>query len=71
MLKYFDILIFKDKLLSINNLDDILIRIKIILNDKYFKNNLSDVKVNWLDINSDDVIVSILRYIDSLKLIII
>lgn len=69
MLKYFDILIFQDKSLNINNLDDILERIKLILNDKNFKDNLSDVKVNWLNINSDDVISNVLNYINNLRLI--
>lgn len=38
-----------------------------ILKSKIYKNNLNNSKVNWLDINIDDTIKSILNYIEELS----
>lgn len=63
----FDILIFKDKSMKENNINDILLRLKQILNSKRYYNMLNDPKVNWINLPINDVITNILKYFNSLE----
>ena len=42
---------------------DIISRLESIFNSKIYKSNLSNPKVNWLDISIDDAIIKVLDYI--------
>lgn len=61
--KYIEKIIFNDKLLKVKNFDDIYRMLNSIFNNKRFVSNLSNVKVNWLDISSDELISCILEFI--------
>lgn len=67
VLRYIDILIFKDELYSEFNIDDIIERMKTILNNRRYKNMLGDANNNWLELPVDKVIDSIFQYFKELK----
>ena len=67
LLRYIDILIFKDEMFDENNINDICIRIKLILNNRRYKSMLSNRDNNWIEIPVDEVINSILEYFEELK----
>lgn len=56
-------IIFTDKSLKINSFEDIYIMLNQIFNNKRFVTNLNNVKVNWLNISSDEAINCILEFI--------
>lgn len=66
LLKLFNIYIYNDEKMRENNINDIYNRLLTIFNSKVYKNNLNDPKVNWLDINIDIAIKSVLSYINEL-----
>lgn len=45
----------------------IISRLENIFNSKIYRSNLSNSKVNWLDISIDDAIAKVLDYIYELK----
>ena len=49
-------------MLKTNNFENIYNMINQIFNNKRFISNLDNIKVNWLDISSKDVINCILEY---------
>ena len=67
LIECINILIFKDENMRENNIEDIKNRINKIMNSNIYMNNLSDPKVNWLDVSANDVISSILHYLESLE----
>lgn len=67
LLKYIDILIFKDYLMEEKTIDDIINRIALVLSNKRYSNMLSLADNNWLEIPTDKVIRSVLNYFENLK----
>lgn len=67
ILKYIDILIFKDDLMKEQTIDDITNRITYVLNNRRYKNMLSVADNNWLEIPTDKVIKRVLKYFERLK----
>lgn len=67
ILKYIDILIFNDDLMDENTIDDIIKRITNVLNNRRYQNMLSMADNNWLEIPTNKVIKSILKYFKNLK----
>lgn len=67
LMRYIDILIFKDEMCNENSIDDIINRIKIILNNGRYKNMLNIAANNWLELPIDKVIKSILKYLEEFK----
>lgn len=66
LMRYIDILIFKDKMCDENGIDDIINRIKTILNNRRYNNMLNIADNNWLEIPTDKVIKSILKYLEEI-----
>lgn len=58
----FDILIFKDVTMKENNMTDIIVRLKQILNSERYYNMLNNPKVNWLDLPVNEVIKNVIEY---------
>ena len=50
-----------------NNIYDVYDRLNQILNSRLYRSNLNNPKVNWLDINIEDAIENVLKYINELK----
>ena len=67
LLDAFKIIIFDDENMREKTISDIISRLKSIFNSKIYKSNLSNPKVNWLDISTDDVISKVLDYIYELE----
>ena len=63
----FKILIFDDKTMRENTVNDVLIRLNKTFSSNIFKSNLSNPKINWLDISIDDAIISVLKFIEELE----
>lgn len=66
LMNCFNILIFKDKTMRENNIEDVVNRLQMTFNSNAYRNHLSNPKNNWLDITVDDAIMSVLKYIKSL-----
>lgn len=64
LMRYIDILIFKDKICVENSIVDIINRIKTILNNRRYKSMLNEADNNWLEMPVDKVIESILKYLE-------
>lgn len=67
LIRYIDILIFKDNISGENSIDDVISRITLILNNKRYKKMLSIADNNWLQISVDEAIKSILDFFAQLK----
>lgn len=65
--KYIDKIIFRDELLNVNNFNDIYKMLNLIFNNRRFIFNLKNVKVNWLDIPINEVINSVLEFIETFE----
>lgn len=63
LLKAFEIIIFDDESMREETIGDIISRLESIFNSKIYKSNLSNPKVNWLDISIDNAITKLLEYI--------
>lgn len=61
--EYINKIIFRDSTLKVNTFEDIYQILKSLFSNKRFVSNLSNVKVNWLDISSEKIISCILEYI--------
>lgn len=66
LIKYIDILIFKDENMRENTTEDIS---KRLLNNNRFKSRINTANNNWLEMPIDDVIQSILNYFEGLTVI--
>ena len=53
------------------NINDIINRLQLTLNSDIYINNLSNPKVNWLNISIDNAIVNVLDYLKSLETILV
>ena len=69
LLKCFGILIYQDDMMKENNINDIYARLETIFSSKIYRRNLTNPKNNWLDINTDDAINSVLSFINELSII--
>ena len=63
LLKAFKIIIFDDETMREETISNIISRLESIFNSRIYKSNLSNPKVNWLDISIDDAITKVLDYI--------
>ena len=62
----FEMLIYKDKGLSENNISDLFNNIKFIFSDVGFRKKLYSSSRNWIDVDNDIVLNSILEFLFSL-----
>ena len=67
--KYINKIIFNDKSIRVNNFKDIYKMLKSVFNNRRFASNLNNVKVNWLDISSDEAVKCILEFIDTFEVV--
>ena len=67
LLKTFKIIIFDDETMKEETIGNIISRLESIFNSKIYRSNLSNPKVNWLDISIDDAITKVLDYIYELE----
>lgn len=66
LLNYIDILILSDKTVKENTMEEVLERLIRILKSKIYLANLKTPRVNWLNLNHDDVIKNVINYIQNL-----
>ena len=71
LIKYIDILIFKDENMREYTIEDISKRLSSILNNSRFKSRIGTANNNWLEIPIEEVIENILDYFDGLVRIVI
>lgn len=62
LLKTFKVIIFDDETMREETIGNIISRLESIFNSKIYRSNLSNPKVNWLDISIDDAITKVLDY---------
>ncbi len=67
LLKTFKIIIFDDETMREETIGNIISRLESIFNSKIYRSNLSNPKVNWLNISIDDAITKVLDYIYELE----
>ena len=67
LLKCFNILIFKDKEMKENNINDIFERLNRILHNRNYRRNLNTAKNNWLELPIDDVIKNVLNFFETIR----
>ena len=67
LLKYINILIFKDEGMRETSIEDINKRLFSILNNNRFKSRINTANNNWLEIPIEKVIDNVLNYFDSLE----
>ncbi len=68
-LTYIDKLIFSDKSIAINNIQDLYRILNQTLNNKQFQNMLKQANNNWLELPVADVVNNILSFIESLDVV--
>lgn len=61
--------IIEDKSVKANNIEEIYKLLKSVLNNRRFLSNLDNIKVNWLDVDKEEVIKVILNYLNELQAI--
>lgn len=59
-------IIYNDDNMRENNIGDIIKRLSTVFYSPRYKNNLTDPKVNWLDISVDDAIDLVMNYVKEL-----
>lgn len=69
LIKYIDILIFKDEAMRENTIEDINRRLSSILNNSKFQSRINTANNNWLDIPIKDVIDNVLDYFSELIMV--
>ena len=69
LLKYIDLLIIKDENINQNTINEIILRLEKILNNKRFTAKLYSARSNWINIPVNDVITNVILYFNSLKTI--
>lgn len=62
--RYIKDIIFDDDSMLINNIDDVIVKMKTLFSNKIFIAHLKDAKNNWLDIPVDDVLENILKFLE-------
>lgn len=69
LLKYIDYLIIKDKNINQNTINEIILRLETILNNRIFIDRLDNARSNWINIPVNDVINKVIIYFKSLETI--
>ena len=69
LMKYIDLLIIKDENINQNTINEIIIRLEKILNNRRFIVGLDNARSNWINIPVNDVINNVILYFNSLKTI--
>ena len=69
LIKYIDILIFKDGNMREHTMEDISKRLSSILNNSRFQSRINTANNNWLEMPIEDVTESILNYFEGLTLV--
>lgn len=67
LIKCINLLILNDENMRENTIQDIVERVKSTLNSQRYRNNLSNPKVNWIEISIEDAIDTVLNYISNLE----
>lgn len=67
--KCFEVLIYKDPNIDINNFKELNDKFTMIVNSKFYMKNLNNSKFNWLNKNINDVIKTIVDYFDGLNIV--
>lgn len=62
LIKYIDLLIFKDENITQNTMNDITLRLETILNNKRFIDRLDNARSNWINMPVNDVIDNVIDY---------
>ena len=70
LLKYINLLIFKDEHINQNTIRDITLRLRTILNNRSFIARLDNVRSNWINMPVNDVIDNVISYFNSLETVI-
>lgn len=60
-------IIYNDDNMRENNIGDIIKRLSTVFYSPRYKNNLTDSKVNWLDVSVDDAINLVMNYVEELN----
>ena len=71
LIKYINILIFKDEGMRENSIEGINKRLSSILNNSRFKSRINTANNNWLEVPIDEVIDDVLKYFGDLILTVI
>lgn len=67
LIKYIDLLIFKDENITQNTMNDITLRLETILNNKRFIARLDNARSNWINMPVNDVIDNVIDYFKSIE----
>ena len=67
--QYINKIIIRDDGVRVNNFKDIYRMLNSVFSNRRFASNLNNVKVNWLDISSDEAINCILEFIDTFEMV--
>ena len=71
LIKYIDILNFKDENMREHTIEDISKRLSSILNNSRFKSRINTANNNWLEMPIEEVTESILNYFNGLVKIVL
>lgn len=66
LIKYIDLLILKDENITQETINDIKLRLEIVLNNKRFIARLDNARSNWINMPVKDVIDNVISYFDLL-----
>ena len=67
LLKYIDLLIIKDKNINQNTINEIIVRLETILNNRRFISRLDNARSNWINKPVNEVISSVILFFESLE----
>ncbi len=67
LLKYIDLLIIKDENINQNTINEIIVRLETILNNRRFISRLDNARSNWINKPVNDVISRVILYFESLE----
>ncbi len=67
LLKYIDLLIINDKNINQSTINEIILRLETILNNRSFVVRLDNAGSNWINIPINDVITNVILYFNSLE----
>lgn len=71
LIKYIDLLIFKDDNITQKTISDITLRLETILNNRRFIARLDNARSNWIDMPVNDVIDNVINYFKSIETVIV
>ncbi len=65
--KYIKKIIYDDNSMKENNIYDVINKIKVLFSDNRFVTNLNDARNNWLGLPVNEVLNSIIIFLESLE----